>query len=113
MKQSKILSLAGLAMKAGKVVSGEFSTENAVKSRQASLIIVAEDASKNTKKLFNDKCKFYEIPVFEYGTKEELGKAIGKEVRSSVGILDEGFAKTMISYLKDSKDNGGSKHGKN
>ena len=50
--QNKILSLVGLAMKAGKVVSGEFSTEKAVKEGKASLVIVAEDASDNTKKLF-------------------------------------------------------------
>ena len=56
--QNKILSLVGLAMKAGKVVSGEFSTEKAVKEGKASLVIVAEDASGNTKKLFLDKCDF-------------------------------------------------------
>lgn len=103
MKQTKVLSLLGLAMRAGKVVSGEFATENAVKSGKVSLVIVAKDASDNTKKLFRDKCKFYEIPVLEYGTKEELGKAIGKEMRSSVGIQDAGFAKTITSHLEDSK----------
>ena len=48
MKQNKTLSMLGLARRAGKVVSGEFSVEKAVKSGKAYLVIVAEDASDNT-----------------------------------------------------------------
>lgn len=49
-QNSKVLSMLGLAAKAGKVASGEFSTEKEVKSGNACLVIVAEDASDNTKK---------------------------------------------------------------
>ena len=45
----KELSLLGLAMKAGKVVSGEFATEKAVKGKTAFLVLIAEDASENTR----------------------------------------------------------------
>ena len=38
--------MLGLAMKAGKVVSGEFATDKSVKSGKAWLVIVSEDASK-------------------------------------------------------------------
>ena len=41
----KVLSLIGLAMKAGKVVSGEFSTEKAVKTGTAFLVVVAESVT--------------------------------------------------------------------
>ena len=50
LKQSKALSLISLATKAGKTVSGEFSTEKETKSGRAELVIVAEDASDKTKK---------------------------------------------------------------
>ena len=50
LRQNKVLSLVGLATKAGRTVSGEFSTEKAVKSGQAGLVIVSEEASDNTKK---------------------------------------------------------------
>ena len=43
-QNSKVLSMLGLAAKAGKVASGEFSTEKEVKSGNACLVIVAEDA---------------------------------------------------------------------
>ena len=39
------ISLVGLAAKAGKVVSGEFATEKAVKTQKAFLVIIAQDAS--------------------------------------------------------------------
>ena len=52
---NKILSMIGLATRAGKTVSGEFSVEKAVKTRKAFLVLVSEEASDNTKKLFLNK----------------------------------------------------------
>ena len=100
MRQNKIESLLGLCTRAGKLASGEFAAEGAVKDGSACLVIVATDASANTKKLFKDKCSFYQVPCFEYGTKESLGHCIGKEIRASIAILDEGFAKSIIKQLE-------------
>lgn len=100
MKQNKVLSLLGLAMRGRNLVSGEFQTENAVKDGSALLVIVAEDASANTKKLFHDKCSFYEVPILEYGTKVQLGWAIGKDIRSSLAVCDEGLAQAVLKALK-------------
>lgn len=99
MKQNKVLSLLGIAMRGRNLVSGEFQTEEAVKTGTAMLVIVAEDASANTKKLFHDKCSFYEVPVYEYGTKEELGRAIGKDMRSSLAVCDAGLADAIIKHF--------------
>ena len=104
--QSKVFSSLGLATKAGKTQSGEFSTEKAVKSFRAFLVIVAEDASDNTKKMFTNMCTYYEVPCVIYGTKVELGHAMGKEMRASVAITDEGFAK-MIQKQLASEEIGG------
>ncbi len=99
LKQNKMLSLVSLATKAGKTVSGEFSTEKAVKDFTAELVIVAEDASDNTKKKFKNMCDFYEVPVYFYGDKDTLGHAMGKEFRASLAVTDEGFAKGIRKYL--------------
>ncbi len=48
MSRTKAAGMIGMAMKAGKVASGEFSTEKAVKEGRAWLVVVAEDASANT-----------------------------------------------------------------
>jgi ribosomal protein L7Ae-like RNA K-turn-binding protein len=99
--KKSILSLLGISMKAGKIKAGEFQTEEAVKSQEARLVIIAADASENTKKKFSDKCTFYEVPVFIFGTKEELARAIGKENRSSMAVTDEGLAGSLITKLSN------------
>lgn len=98
-QNSKVLSMLGLAAKAGKVASGEFSTEKEVKSGNACLVIAAEDASDNTKKMFRNMCKYYEVPMEIFATKEELGHWIGKAYRASICILDEGFAKSIVKKI--------------
>lgn len=84
-----------MAMKAGKVASGEFATEKAVKTGKAALVIVSEAASENTKKKFRNMCDYYQVPIYFFGEKEELGHAIGKEFRASLAVLDDGLAKAI------------------
>lgn len=87
-------------MKSGNLVSGEFMTENAVKEGKAQLVIVADDASANTKKMFTNMCTFYKVPMYCLGDKELLGHVIGKEFRASLAILDQGFAKSIQKQLE-------------
>ena len=99
MIDKRIYSLLGLAMKAGKIASGEFMTEKSVKSSLARLVIVAEDASANTRKQFTDMCAYYHVPLAFFGTKEGLGAALGKELRASLAVNDAGFAKTLAQRI--------------
>lgn len=99
MKNDNILSMLGLAKRSNNIVSGEYSTEKAVKEQKAKLVIVSEDASANTKKLFTNKCSFYDVPIAFYSDKASLGHALGQGVRTSVGVTDEGFANSIIKKL--------------
>ena len=99
MKPDRVLAMLGIAAKAGSVLSGEYSTEKAVKDGRAFLVIVANDASENTKKMFRNMCTYYEVPYYEFGGKEELGHALGKEMRASLAIQDEGFSKAILKLL--------------
>lgn len=92
--------MLGLAARGGNVKSGEYSTEKAIKDHKARLVLVAMDASENTKKSFQDMCRFYGVPYCEYGTKEELGHYIGKQFRASLAVTDPGLAKTVIEKLQ-------------
>ncbi|MCI6165004.1 MAG: ribosomal L7Ae/L30e/S12e/Gadd45 family protein [Lachnospira sp.] len=92
--------MIGMAMKAGKVASGEFATEKAVKTGKAYMVIVASDSSDNTKKNFSDMCSYYNVPIYFFSDKEELGHAIGKQFRASLAILDEGLKNTIEKHLK-------------
>lgn len=95
----QILSQLGIAMKAGKLVSGEYLVEKAVKEMKAYLVVVAEDASDNTKKHFSDMCQYRDIPIRFLGTKEEIGRTIGKAYRASIAVTDEGFAKSILKKM--------------
>ena len=90
--RKKVLNLLGLATRAGKTASGEFMTEKAIKSGKAYLVIVSEEASENS-------CAYYKVPVYQFGMKEELGHAMGKEMRASLAVLDSGFAKALREKL--------------
>ena len=100
MRADRVLSLLSLAMKAGKLVSGEFLTEKAVKTGKATLVIAAEDASDNTKKMFTNMCTYYEVPLYFWGKKEDLGAAIGREYRASLALTDAGFRDVWIKQIK-------------
>ena len=97
--KNRVFSMLGIAAKSGKVVSGEFATEKAVKSGKAYLVIVAEEASENTTKSFTNMTDYYEVPLYRFGTREELGRCIGKEFRASLAICDENLAKAVEQKL--------------
>jgi ribosomal protein L7Ae-like RNA K-turn-binding protein len=105
----KTYSFIGLATKAGKLISGEDGCERAIKAGKAILIVVAEDASDNTKKAFNDACKYRNVEIRVFGTKEFLGRYTGKKIRAVIAIIDNGFAKHLMEMLdgKNQEDGGG------
>ncbi|MCR4990228.1 MAG: ribosomal L7Ae/L30e/S12e/Gadd45 family protein [Lachnospiraceae bacterium] len=110
MKNDPVSGLLSLCAAGRNLVSGEFSVEKAIKEGRASVVILAADASDNTKKAFSDSCSYRKIPLFIYGTKESLGHAIGKEERASVAITDEGLSKGIVEKLRLSEEaNGGNK----
>lgn len=100
MRPDKVMSMLGIAAKSGSVKSGEFSTEKAVKEGTAYLVIVARDASDNTKKMFRNMTDFYGVPMYEYGEKETLGHFIGKEFRASLAVTNEGLAHSIEDKMK-------------
>ena len=97
----KALNMISIAMKAGKLVSGEFACEQAIKDGSGTLCIVACDASDNTKKSFSNSCSFYEVNYVEYGTKESLGHAIGKEYRASIVVCDENLSLSILDKIQN------------
>lgn len=105
------MSLLGLATKAGKLVSGEFVVEKTIKEGKALLVLVANDASDNTKKKFSNMCEYRNVPMYMFGDKLSLGHDIGKEMRVVVAVLDAGFRDAIVKQLEII--NGGSKSGEN
>lgn len=96
---NKAYSMISLANKAGKLVTGEDAVRNSIRSGKAKLVIIAEDASDNTKKRFSNSAAFYNISFVTWGLKEDLGSCIGKSERSVLGITDENFSWSLKEKL--------------
>lgn len=101
MNQQKLMSLLGLAQKAGKIVSGDFAVQGAIKSGKAKLLIIATDASESTKKEYQYQASSRNITIYCVLSKEQLGGAIGKALRAAVVITDEGFIKPITLILQE------------
>lgn len=90
-----MLKTIGLAYRAKKVVYGTEMTLSSIRANKAKVVILAKDASKNTIKLFEDKCKFYKIDLLYIDDSKELSAAIGKTKIKVIAITDEGFKKLL------------------
>ncbi|MGG1678701.1 YlxQ family RNA-binding protein [Neobacillus sp. NRS-1170] len=99
MNQNQWMSLLGLANRARKIISGEELSVKEIRSGKAKLILLSADASQNTTKKITDKCNSYEVPYKLVENRFLLGQAIGKEARVVVAVLDDGFAKKLVTLL--------------
>lgn len=96
----KALGLLGLAKRAGRVSSGESACKEAIRFGSSHLILLASDASDNTKKNITDSCRFYNVPYEEIGDKDTLGSAIGNSYNAVVSVNDEGFANGILKHIQ-------------
>ncbi|WP_334332930.1 L7Ae/L30e/S12e/Gadd45 family ribosomal protein [Companilactobacillus sp. HBUAS59544] len=92
------LNLLGLAVRAGKYISGTDLTLNGVRSGKVKLVIMAEDCSPRTKKDLHNKANYYNVPVIDTISSNSLKMAIGKD-RKVMGITDFGFAKRLEEIM--------------
>lgn len=97
----KALSYLSISQKAGLVVTGEGACEKAISSGQAKLVIIASDASDNTKKKFLNKSLYYKIPNVVWGLRDEISRAIGKNNRPVAVIIDKGLADRILLFLRE------------
>ena len=96
----KVSSLLSLCMRARKLAAGEHACEIALRSTDARLILIAEDASEGTKKKFINKAFYYNVPAVIYGGRNEISKAIGRENRVVIAVTDFGFAKGLLNNME-------------
>lgn len=99
--KQQILQILGLATRARMTITGEGMTVNEVRNGNAKLVLVAEDASENTSKKLHDKCSHYKVDIQTFGTRFEIGHAVGKEERVVMAITDAGFAKKLKSLFDE------------
>lgn len=96
---NQALNALSLAHKAGKIVTGE-GVLKAIRSQKACLVLIASDASDNTKKRHQDKSNYYEIETLTCFDSEELSNAIGKSNRMVIAVMDSRFSKMIKEKIK-------------
>lgn len=92
----KLLQMIGMAKRAGKLVSGGFLSDKAIKSGESRLIVLSHDISDESRKSITDSCKYYNVKYIEYADREQLGKITGGGERTVVSINDSGFAEAVL-----------------
>jgi ribosomal protein L7Ae-like RNA K-turn-binding protein len=96
----KVLSLLGLAKKAGRLEAGEEPVGTAARAHGARLILLASDAADNSVRRAErfaetGACLCAVIPA----TKEELGRAVGRASCAMLALTDIGFAAAAAKKL--------------
>ncbi len=96
----RILSLIGLAHKAGRVEIGEEPVGSAARARHARIILVAGDAAAGTVRRAQSfarsgECLCLIIPA----EKDQLGRALGRSSCAMAAITDIGFADAVAKKL--------------
>jgi len=104
--ETKVISLIGIAKKAGKVQSGTERVVDSIRKKEKNgvkLLLCSADASQNTLKRIGNTSSFYGIPYYKLSvSKDELARIIGSDsLVSVIGITDVGFCKAMTDRLSE------------
>lgn len=100
----KAFNSLGLAMRAGKLLTGEEAVLEAVRTGEAKLVVIASDVSDNARKKITDKCTFYKVALEVFGSREELGASIGKPGRVVAAVTDSGFARMIADRIREESE---------
>ena len=99
---SKFCTMLGFAQKSGNMVSGENTVEMYLPRKKISLVIIAEDASDNTKDKFVQMSSRFQVPYIIWGDRETLSHAIGKYNRAVYGITNKKFSRELRKIYEES-----------
>ncbi len=100
---NKLKGSIGLSRRAGMLVAGTEKAVKLVQSGKAGLFLLDEDASGNTKKLCEDKCRYYQVPmiILESGS---LGESIGNDGIIAAAILRGSMAEHILTLIPKDND---------
>ena len=105
MNEEKILSLFGLARRAGRLAPGHDAVIESIVKNKAKLCVLCFDASERLEREVRHACSYENKnnPVLKahFGIKE-LSKAIGTKA-AVISINDEGFSKKLLSMFEQDK----------
>ena len=97
---NEALNFIGLIKKSGNLLVGYNNCEKAIRSnKKLYLVILARDVSDNTYDLFERLSKTNDIKIIRYFDKKSLGKILGKEEISVIGIKDKNLTNSILNKI--------------
>lgn len=101
MNEVKFFRMLGLAARMRAIAFGEGAAKDSIKAGKSNLLVVAADASENTKKKFRNSCEFYSVRMIEYSDKYTLGNQTGREFAVVLAITNQNIADELIRCFDD------------
>lgn len=95
----RCLQLIGLAVRGRRAAVGSDAVFEAIRSRKAAAVFLAEDAGDNIHKKCRDKCAWYAISLVESFTRTQLGRACGRSNTVLIAVTDPGFAAAILKCI--------------
>ncbi len=106
-REAKAMRLLGLAARAGRVTAGVplicTALQKGANGKQPLLVLLAADASENTKKRITDKTAYYRVPLYAVTVDcATLATLVGKRdgAVAAVGISEPGLAREIAGLLE-------------
>ena len=99
-----MLTLLGLALRAGKLAVGEEPVRLALADGTAKTVLLAQDASDRARRKVEPKLGDVPLQVVP-ASKGELGRALGRESCAICAVTDKGFAKSLSQRLEEPNTN--------
>ena len=104
--KERILRTIGLAYRASLLTSGFDAIEMALHAGAVELLIVATDGSEKQREKLIRIAEEEQVRWRRFATAEELGRAIGKDMRIAIAILDQGMAKKLSEVIDEVSNSG-------
>ena len=99
--EQRAMNLLSMAARGRRIVSGALMAEDVLKRKQGTFLLLAQDASEETKTKFIRMAAQLKVPTAELLTMQQLGHCLGKEYRAVAVLIDRGFADRLSAYLQD------------
>lgn len=106
MRKDKVLSMLGLARRAGRLSMGHDMAQQAIKRKKAKAVFLCADSSDRLKREFEKAAQQYAngIPVLKTDvTMDEIHYSVGSRA-GVITIDDENFSSKIISLLEQEEE---------
>lgn len=97
---NSFLQFLGITKKSGNLLEGYNKSEEAIKYKKAKLIILSNELSQNTKKKFKNYCTKQNIICIEGISKNDLGKATGRDEVNILCVVDHKMSTKLLDIWK-------------